>query len=176
MMQMHKSIADNVEVMVSNRVRVSNDDAHALLDAYRDLEKQLQEERAKRETAERTADEHHAAVNAELVRGLRERADKAERELAEERNRPWVAECLQLRAEKDNLQTAALRATEMQARRAEAAEARIAALQALVDAVTDRLMKNGHLGNHGHRRPGSACAECGIVNRLCDLAAKEGDK
>jgi hypothetical protein len=57
--------------------------------------------------------------------------------------------------------------------------------QPLVDrlrAIRDRLLHEGRVENHGHRRPGSICAECQEVNALdtrldaLTTAQQEGEK
>jgi hypothetical protein len=42
--------------------------------------------------------------------------------------------------------------------------------EAAIMAAADWLRKHGNLENHGHRRRGSACAECKIVNAFLDAA------
>jgi hypothetical protein len=54
--------------------------------------------------------------------------------------------------------------------------------QPLVDRLRDRLLHEGRVENHGHRRPGSICAECQEVNALdtrldaLTTAQQEGEK
>lgn len=36
----------------------------------------------------------------------------------------------------------------------------------LLARVREQVLNHGGIGNHGHRKPGSACAECQLVNEL----------
>lgn len=108
---------------------VERDDAHWLLALVRELD----EENARLGQPRATLYSESDAAQ-ELKRAEQQLATvTAERD--ELKRGPWVAECLKLRLEKENLQQAALRATAMTAERAETAEKRVAELQALVDAA-----------------------------------------